>query len=129
VERLENVKQDELKHKADEGVEVQNERELIQNELVAVEVSEVSESESIEEEYVYVGPTQIEDEPIAAVDEAKGGLRGAIDEPEGSESVNDDIVLFEHESHKEEVTTVVHMENDGVSLENNKSNDETAFEL
>ena len=129
MERLENVKQDELKQKTDEGVEVQNERELIQNKPVATEGSEVSESESIEEEYVYVGPTQIEDEPIAAVDEAKGGLRGATDEPEGSESVNDDIVLFEHETHEDKVTTVVHMENDGVSLENNKSNDETAFEL
>ncbi len=129
VERLENVKQDEIEQKSDEGVEVQNERELIESEPVATEESEVSESESIDEEYVYVGPTQIEDEPMEAVDEAKGGLRGAIDEPDGSESVNDDIVLFEHETHEEEYITVVRMENEGDSLENNKSNDETAFEL
>ena len=136
VERLENTKQDETKHKSeDEEVVVQNERELIQNDsVVEIEESAVSESEPVEEDYGNVGPVQIEDETKVAVDEAKGGLRGAIetDEPEGSESVNDDIVLFEHESHDDEgqSTTVIHMEHEGDALETNEpNNDRTAFEL
>ena len=136
VERLENTKQDETKHKSeDEEVVVQNERELIQNDsVVEIEESAVSESEPVEEDYGNVGPVQIEDETKVAVDEAKGGLRGAIetDEPEGSESVNDDVVLFEHESHDDEgqSTTVIHMEHEGDALETNEpNNDRTAFEL
>lgn len=136
VERLENTKQDETKHKSeDEEVVVQNERELIQNDsVVEIEESAVSESEPVEEDYGNVGPVQIEDETKVAVDEANGGLRGAIetDEPEGSESVNDDVILFEHESHDDEgqSTTVIHMEHEGDALETNEpNNDRTAFEL
>lgn len=136
VERLENTKQDETKHKSEnEEVVVQNERELIQNDsVVEIEESAVSESEPVEEDYGNVGPVQIEDETKVAVDEAKGGLRGAIetDEPEGSESVNDDVVLFEHETHddEEQSTTVIHMEYEGDALETNEpNNDRTAFEL
>lgn len=125
------VKQDEMKQKSDGDVGVQNERELIQNEPVAIEESKVSEVEPVkeEEEMLHVGPPQLDDEVIGTVEEAKSGLRGAMDEPEGSESVNDDVVLFEHENHEEEDTTVIHMEDDGTSLENNESNDATAFEL
>jgi len=128
---MEKAKQDEMQQKSEEDVGVENERELKQNEAVETEMSGVIESEHVEDEYVYVGPVEVKEEPkVDVVDEAKGGLRGAYDEPpEGSESVNDDIVLFEHETHEEEATTVIHVEDGGVSIVSEEANDEQAFEL
>lgn len=127
---MEKVKQDEVQQKSEEDVGVENERDLIQIETVETEESAVIESEPIEDESIHVRPVEVkEDSKVDVVDEAKGGLRGAYDEPEGSESVNDDIVLFEHETHEEEATTVIHMEYDEVSIKNEETNDDGAFEL
>jgi len=124
---MEKAKQDEMQQKSEEDVGVENERELKQNEAVETEVSGVIESEHVEDEYVNAGPVEVKEEPkVDVVDEAKGGLRGAY---EGSESVNDDIVLFEHETHEEEATTVIHVEDGGVSIVSEEANDEQAFEL
>lgn len=128
LEHSEKIKQDAMKDESeeDDGMEVQNVRELVQDEPYVSVESPVVDNKPMDDEDVE--PAQIEDYSSIAADEAKGGLRGANDEFEGSESVNDDVVTFEDETHEEEATGI-QMEYDDSSLEIGENNDEEAFEL
>ena len=128
LEHSEKIKQDAMKDESeeDDGLEVQNVRELVQDEPYVSVESPVVDNKPMDDEDVE--PAQKEDYSSIAADEAKGGLRGANDESEGSESVNDDVVTFEDETHEEEATGI-QMEYDDSSLEIGENNDEEAFEL